>query len=243
MVKRIIARFHDNVYSPEVWAEAGGGPLPNAAVLVHVFDGWEDQGSSGEAWRAKGDMSCSLLYADVKPRRGPNLAIPIFSAWGSGTQGLIFRPGRATRIKCGNAEDSSQGHCAGTWCPSVPLMADPYDPTDPREHAAAGCHGSWKPSDFGVFLHRTTKWNQQVQVNSRHQLDYNEIIVDGDHWTSHLPDAVEAFFTSEDLGRKEPEIARTAHRQFLRAFNLNADDVPLLWLDRWNWETPFKVVD
>ena len=39
------------------------------------------------------------------------------------------------------------------------------------------------------------------------------------------------------------EIARAAHRQFLRTYNLNADDVPLLWLDRWNWETPFKVID
>lgn len=242
MVKRITARFKENPYTPKQWEEANGG-LANAAVLVHVFDGWEDQSNPGNAWSAKGDMSCSLIYADLKPRRGPNFAIPIYSAWGSGTQGLIFKPGQTSRIKCGNAEDSSQGHCSGTWCKSVPLVGDKYDPSDPKENGAAGCHGSWKPTDFGVFLHRTTKWNQQVQVFSRHALDYNEIIVDGEHWTSHLPDAVEAFFTTEDLGRKEPEMAREAHRQFLRTFNLNADDVPLLWLDRRNWETPFTVID
>ena len=84
MVKRIIARFHDNIYSPEMWAEAGGGPLPNAAVLIHVFDGWEDQSSSGSMERKGRHERCP--YADVKPRRGPNLAIPIYSAWGSGTQ-------------------------------------------------------------------------------------------------------------------------------------------------------------
>ena len=65
-------------------------------------------------------------------------------------------------------------------------------------------------------------------------MDYNEIVVDGQHWNDHLPDAIEAFFG----GSK----ARENRRAFAKHFGLAEDDVPLLRFDQQNWEAPFSDV-
>ena len=40
--------------------------------------------------------------------------------------------------------------------------------------------------DFGVFLYRTNRFEKEVQSKWGRRLDYNEIVVDGAHWTNHL---------------------------------------------------------
>ena len=243
-LEQLHARFRRSPYgtpgAPTAWY--ANGALAEAAVLVHVFDGRESWGADN-SWSAQGGMSCSLLYRDLRPGGHHRYSIPTFSVWASGVQGIIFRPGPTTRIICGNAFDSNEGKCKEHWCPSVPLAEDTYDPTSTMgDDGAAGCHGSWRPQDFGVFLRRYTKYNQQVQAAYQHRLDYNEIIVDGGHWTDNLPDSIEAFFTSDDTGAREEEVARRQHQLFLQEYNLAAAQVPLLKLDPTNWDKPFQVV-
>ena len=243
-LEQLHARFRRSPYgipgNPTPWDAQG--TLADAGILVHVFDGWESR-SAGNSWSAQGGISCSLLYHDQRPGGHHRYSIPIFNAWASGVQGIIFRPGPKTRILCGNAVDSSEGKCKEHWCPSISLAQDTYDPTSTKgDEGAAGCLGSWRPQDFGVFLRRYTKYNQLVQAVYHKRLDYNEIIVDGQHWTDNLPDSIEAFFTSDNQGRKDEDIARGQHQLFLQEYNLNAAQVPLLKLDLENWDEPFRVV-
>ena len=238
VIKQLHSRFHR---SPDTAAWDASGALADAAVLVHVFDGWEQK--NGQSWAAQGSISCSLIYGSLRPRG--HYSIPTYSAWASGVQGVIFRPGPTTRILCGNAADSSVGKCKEHWCPSVSLSQDSYDPTKTRGNdGPAGCYVSWKPQDFGVFLRRFTKYNKAVKAAFSHRLDYNEIIVDGGHWTDHLPDSIEAFFTSDELGMKEEQegLAIEQHRLFLQTYHLSAAQVPLLKLDPTNWDEPFRVL-
>ena len=243
-LEQLHARFRRSPYgipaNPTVWDAQG--TLADAGILVHVFDGWESRGT-GNSWSAQGGISCSLLFQNQRPGGHHRYSIPIFNAWASGVQGIIFRPGPTTRILCGNAVDSSQGKCKEHWCPSTSLAQDTYDPTRTNgDDGAAGCHGSWRPQDFGVFLRRYTKYNQLVQAVYHKRLDYNEIIVDGGQWTDSLPDSIEAFFTSDNQGQHEEDVARGQHRLFLEEYNLDAAQVPLLKLDLENWDEPFRVV-
>ena len=83
------------------------------------------------------------------------------------------------------------------------------------------------PRDFGVYLQRYATWQKEVQAKGR-DMDYNEIVVDGEHWSAHLPDAIEAFFGPSSLGRQQ-------HAEFLEEFLLRADQVPLLEFDPNDW--------
>ena len=163
-----------------------------------------------------------------------DIPIPIFTGGLQGMQGVIFRPGSTTRILCGSASDTGGGACLRR-CPSATL-ADDYDPIqDGRD----GCFpGSWSPEDFGVFLYRYARWQREVQANG-HWMDYNEIIVDGPHWTAHLPSAIEAFFFGVD--QTTSALARQQHGEFLAAFNLTNEEVPLLTIDTHDWRTPFRL--
>ena len=54
---------------------------------------------------------------------------------------------------------------------------------------------------------------------------YNELIVDGDHWTKHLPGIIEAFVYSPAEPQSQQRVAQV-HSRFLQAYGLNADQVP-----------------
>ena len=60
--------------------------------------------------------------------------------------GVVLRPGRVSRIKCGHGQDSG-AHC-NEFCQHVPESASRAEPT---------CHGSWAPQDVGVYLERDTR--------------------------------------------------------------------------------------
>lgn len=90
--------------------------LADCAVLVHVWDDWEDHTAP---WRANGDQSCSIIHAGQHAPGRLGQLIPLYNPNGAG---LVFRP-QATPIKCGKGGDSG-GHCdsdpqSQNWCPSV----------------------------------------------------------------------------------------------------------------------------
>lgn len=188
-------------------------------------------------------MSTSLIYADLRPPCCPQYKIPTYSGWATGVQGVVFRPGPTTKIMCGTSGDSTNGKCKA-WCPSVQppddWSKDDYDPMKSPE-GAGGCRGSWKPEDFGVFLHRTNLFEKEVQSKWGRRIDYNEIIVSGSHWTQHLPRTIEAFFSSDDHGHnRNDHVAQEQHSKFLREYGLTAQQVPLLVYHPNDWEKPFR---
>ena len=172
-------RFHRKPYSQ--WP-ASGAPA-DAGVLLHIFDGWEEHDTGVfHSWRAdlvqRPELSASIIYADQRAPEHPQIAIPVYEN-GYTPDGVILRPGESTRIVCGSASDTGGGACKG-FCPSVTLETDQYDPwRDGRD----GCGGSWRPQDFGVFLHRSVQWQREVQARGG-RMDYNEVVVDGRHWNS-----------------------------------------------------------
>lgn len=218
-VAELNRRFRTAPFDAALWR--ANGPLANAAILAHVFDGWEDHHSM---YRATGDQSGSLVY---RQQGGGSWggAIPFFHSSGGG---IILRP-HATHLLCGKGGDSG-GHCGGEWsrwCPSVTTVGDVTRYSYPGD----GCGGSWRPADFGIFLERQAAW----QVHSR-RLDYNEIIYDGDAMVGRLPLAIDAFFY---LGSKD--VAANQHAQFVAEFGRAAADIPLVSVDLHNWDQPFRL--
>ena len=63
--------------------------------------------------------------------------------------------------------------------------------------------------------------------------EYNEMVLDTQHWQSALPQCIEAFVGVD-------EKARSAHADFLEEYGLTAADVPLVQLDTGNWDQPFS---
>ena len=214
---------------------ASNGALADAAVLVHIFDGWEEHEHGLVAYRATpfvhdGHISTSLIYADQRPTCCPEQSIPVYTMGSLGVEGIIFKPGESTRIMCGSAADTGGGECRW-FCDSVPLAGDAYDPWRDGRDGCGG--GSWRPEDFGVFLRRSCSWQKEVQALGR-AMDYNEIIVDGPHWNDHLPNAIEAFFGYGELSREQ-------HRMYLDEFSLTPEQVPLLTFNWEDWESPFSL--
>ncbi|KAL3919578.1 MAG: hypothetical protein SGPRY_005577, partial [Prymnesium sp.] len=91
-------RFRLKPYSVR-WPETGA--LPDAAVLIHIFDGWEEHETGVfHHWRAdlvrRPQLSASIIYADQRAPDHQWIGIPIFS--GFSPDGVVLRPGDSTRI-------------------------------------------------------------------------------------------------------------------------------------------------
>jgi len=153
----------------------GSGVLPDAGLLVHILDGWEDHGAFGNLEST--DQSSSLLFAANGFLGGK---IPIYHG-DSSQPGIILRPA-ATTVLCGKGGDSG-GHCTW-WCPSVASLGDVWT----YDYPGDGCGGSWRPADIPIYLRRQTAW----QLAHR-RLEYNEFIYDGG-LLRQTPLVVEAYF-------------------------------------------------
>ena len=241
VVAKINKRFHADPYSYS-WSSTGS--LADAGVLIHVIDGWEEVGYGADgktlrAWRSNKDiMSCSLIFADQRPPGHEDTPIQVYNRGLEGVQGLVFRPGSSMRIRCCTAKDSGSGHCRKDLCPHITL--EDARALIEAKRAASGGHWwrlddfarcSYAPEDFGAYLYRDWAWMKEQHCCPTY---YNEVVVDGLHWTEHLPDTIEAFFGTGDL-------ARTQHRAFLREYGLSAQQVPLLAFDLSNWDEPFSL--
>jgi len=75
-------------------------------------------------------------------------------------------------------------------------------------------------------------WDRQVTA-------YNELIVDGDHWTSHLPGIVEAFVITSGHEPDALDKVRRMRQRFLQAYGLSATEAPLVTFDEANSHAPF----
>ena len=214
-VAELNRRFRTAPFDASLWRASG--PLANAGILIHMFDGWEDHHS---LYRAAGDQSSSLVY---QQQGGGSWGgtIPLFHPSGGG---LIFRP-QVTILRCGKGGDSG-GHCGGRWCEGS-TVGDVTRYGYPGD----GCGGSWRPADFGIFLQRQAAW----QVHN-HRLQYNEIIIDGNSWSESLPLTIDAFFY---MGARDE--AANQHAMFVAEFGGAAADIPLVSMDPHNWESPFRL--
>lgn len=79
-----------------------------------------------------------------------------------------------------------------------------------------------------------------------------QVIIDTATYEAYLPHSIEAFYFPKDgdcsapdegqigiTGQKCEEFVRLAHAAFLEAYpTLTSEDVPLLQLDRHNWDSP-----
>ena len=220
-VESLNERFRANPYSP--WPEDGA--LSFDGVLIHCIDGYENH---DQPWLPDHPlMSASLIFRDQQV--APDAPMPLFTCVEGG---VIFRPGPATKLICGNAGDSGGG--CNSFCDPADGVGDVAGFSFPGD----GCGSSWRPKDFGNYLARVSKWQQ---LNGRQ--DYNEIIVEGAgpkaRWSKQPSDTVAAFFVLK--GSDGVEVARYHHANFLRAFGLSAETHPLVTLDSNNWEAPFEV--
>jgi len=202
----------------------GIGSIPQAGVLVHMIDGYENHGApwvpSGLKTGVDADMSTSVIY---KGQHVEGESIPLF---GLGI-GLILRPTRARVVRCGNANDAG-GHCHE-------LCKHPDTDLASREFPGDGCVGqSWPPSNIGVFLQRVTKFQHSAQ-----RVFYNEIILDGVAWGKD-PALTEAIFVTKGSSTSILKDARDMNRRFCQAFGLDLAEHPLIILDTKNWESPFS---
>ena len=240
VVASINARFRTAPYRFDWQAD---GSLADAAVLIHVFDGWEltVYGENGRQFRAyssdKDIMSTSLIWADQRPQSVPQHPIVVFNRGLEGVQGVVFRPGDSTRLRCCTAQDSGSGHCRKGFCPHRTI--DEAEAFVAEERSGGGRWGppddfgrcSYKPEDFGPYLYQDWSF---LKDNRGGWDSYNEVIVDGRHWTDHLPHTIEAFFGTGALAREQ-------HSAFLREFGLSSDQVPLMAFDQSNWTEPFSL--
>lgn len=70
--------------------------------------------------------------------------------------------------------------------------------------------------------------------------DYNEIIVDYDVWTSHLPQTIRAVFFP--AGEAEAEaLSRRVHASFIQTFPQAAASTPLVSFNGENLAAPFRL--
>lgn len=105
---------------------------------------------------------------------------------------------------------------------------------------------AWASSDLARLLEEYETSGSRYAPPGFHS-GYNEIVVSSWSVNEHLPQAISAFFmpTPEarlnDLGYGVIVDVVRAHSDFLRAYNLSALEVPLLWLNASNWEEPFSV--
>ena len=224
-VASLNARFQRSPFEA-TWA--ADGSLADAGLLVHIFDDYEDiENGHDSRWSPPAGLgersrqqSSSLVFAQ---QRDAGIAIPLFGGRGHYLKGLIFRP-QATRLMCAKPTDSA-GVCVDRWhhwCdPKRATLRIPY-----REGPDKMC--AWHPETIGVQLQRLTEFQHKPDEH----VEYNEFIVDGLHWRSHLPDVVDAIL-GDDL----------VHQKFLNRYNVSAAEFPLVRLDVSDWEAPVVPPD
>jgi hypothetical protein len=194
------------------------GLLPDAGLLIHVFDGWED-GEKSYLPTSNGPgavgMSCSMIFAE-QLTAGNTLTRALFNG---GATGIILRPG-VTKLNCGKPDDTG-GECKDRVCPWRSKVEIPFNEGEDK-------FCNWPPKTFGVELQRLTEWQAASQ-----RLMYNEIIVDSPHWRAHMPDIIEGIYGN-----------RQAHEEFLRAYashGVSTQTHPFLAFDPSNWKSPFSI--
>ena len=152
---------------------------------------------------------------------------------------------------CGNPPD---------WCLASNAHEEGFWNTCGLDWGRSGIR-PWRPEDFSgpgglldVFVQ-----NGQPFGGIGNWKGYNEVVVDTNTWLKELPHSVEAMFivecddwernteyppgshgwgTAQTCGEAH-ERARNMHQKFLRTYDLDAVQFPLLKLRTRNWDKPF----
>ena len=133
-------------------------------------------------------------------------------------------------VYCDAAAESENGWCGGyPWRTRV--RGAPPNPNPGTEPSHVLLMKAWPPlsQDLGKMftLDRSAK-------------EYNELIVDGDHWTRHLPGIIEAFVITPERDGDVVELQKTRER-FLRTYGLNETAAPVVRFDGARGRAPFVL--
>ena len=255
VVDRLNRRFRDG---------GRGNDLSTAGVIIHQFDGMDDGNPDGRPWMPgvrrseTGDrISAALINGHMQP--DPSFNIPIYSF---SLSGLVMSPS-ANSLLCSYPYDvgSVERHCwpHGVSESCIPgcsryrndqdVWCDATAGSNQWQHTRPAC--SWRPTDLGRMMEvREEVRRNKLKPPSKMWNDgkyYNELIFDAAYYTEHLPDSIEAVFYLDDDcgdsydGPKCRDYGYGAHAAIASHFGLDADRLPLLKLDLWNWNAPFSV--
>jgi len=215
--------------------------------VLHQFDHYEQQ---GKLWRADtssrsqvpGRISCLLAFEGMRTQRSDRLAVPLVTLGG----GVVVSPTVKHRCSYGNDGSSWRAKkthalgCYDQWCSS----------NDPWRGAPAGgrypcgfgdnIDHAWHSYDLAKMLSLYKKYGTAYKSPPQFYSGYNELVYGADEWNHNLPNTIESFFVVDAPSHQDGESPRI-HRQFLAAYGLDEDRVPLLFFDPAEWDAPFSV--
>eukprot|EP00966_Prymnesium_polylepis_P320853 7377211-Prymnesium_polylepis.2 len=139
--------------------------------------------------------------------------------------------------------------CGFDWCSGAP---QPYRPQDlgtflemhaqyGKEYQGVGTYSGYNEVNECRLLSAGTQFLTHSTNRTRTPNAW-QVIVDGDHWSRHLPHAIEAFFFTEGGHVAWRSYVEQVHAGFLACFQLDADHVPLLKFQPEAWDEPFVTV-
>lgn len=172
VARAINERFNRNPIEAK-WGASRG--VPDAGVLLHLFDGWEDHVSLFQPQKGYSRLlSSSFIFSGQNTGSG-SISEVIFGP----RSGLIFKP-EITRVACAMGKD------AGGIC-HLPFCEPDNTAHSVTNYPGDGCQdSSWSPEHIGIFLGRVT----QFQKAGRRSF-YNEFLLDPKMWREALPDIIE----------------------------------------------------
>lgn len=224
-------------------------------MLFRQFDEIETKGKPWEACSGTrcycqgawipGRLSAMLIYQGLR-NRGDRVSIPL----PFGDRGGLVLSSSVEELECMYGVDGSTAFqrndpdhpgCPGDFC-------NAKDPGLPYGSGICGFDGwpigGWRPQDLGDFIRMHAEHGSSYKVPGFHS-GYNEVIVSAEKHNARLPGAVEAFFVLNEgqaYGDGVGVNVAEAQQDFVRAYGLIEDEVPLLILDPSDWEEPFKLL-
>lgn len=237
--------------------------LDEVGVILKLFDGLE--AATGRPWEACEGSACHCQGATLPGRvsamianrglsgRADRKGIPLPFADRSG---LVLRSS-AVAFEClygvdaasFNLVDPAHPGCTAERCDTRGDRLC-YHGTRADDCASGDLCGfvgapptAWEPHDLKLFLEMHSKYGSKYKHRTFHA-GYNEVIISSARLNRQLPEAIQAFFALKNgpAGRVDGVGVDVvaAHGDFLRAYGLSANQVPLLLLDDQNWDEPFS---
>ena len=99
---------------------------------------------------------------------------------------------------------------------------------------------AWNPEDLDVVLRFYTQHSQPYK-DPQFYSGYNEVLYAADVWNDMLPHSIDAFFILKEPRSDNHAQTLSAYEKFLRKYGFDAEQVPLLTFDPFNWDAPFST--
>ena len=209
--------------------------LSQAGLLIHTFDNVDGDSVRDNLWLPCQETLFWCRGYEVASASIVNKDLPHY--FNEDGAGIIFSASAISpsSIRCAFAYD------AGT-------MGDPSGCPGPRCDDSDGfrtyCH--WGADQLRQMLeqHADLHGSGNERPCGQDECDYNEVVIDADHWTAALPNAIEAFVFPRH-SRDAEWRARDVMADFRDHFGNDAYAIPLVSFDRslMNTDAPFELVD